>query len=409
MSEELRPRLLLIHRYVQPDIPTYGWILPQIARSASQAGYDVTIFSTLPSYTSASKPGASRREEMDGFIIERVGVPFWSAGDLGRAFAGLLFSLRAFFRVLLGRYNVVMCATAPPVLLARLVSAAATLRRATFIYHCQDIHPEISAAEPPVRWPFVKRLLQSLDRRTCEVASRIIVLSEDMRASIAATRGVPPERVEVINNFRIVKDEETDEELVRSYLATDRNGGAFRIVFSGNLGRFQGLSSLIDGMALARTDRPLQLIFVGRGAAERALRAQAERENLDVRFLGHLSKGTADRIVAACDLAVISLSKDLIRYAYPSKTFDYLDAGTMILAIAEPESALASLIVQNGLGFVAEPGEVDQIARAIESAVETEWTSERRRSAIETCASLFDSAATKRRWRDLFKAVRPHG
>ena len=52
-------------------------------------------------------------------------------------------------------------------------------------------------------------------------------------------------------------------------MSRDRDG-ELQLVFAGNLGRYQGLMSLVqDLQAVARPDRPVRLTFMGTGKAAR--------------------------------------------------------------------------------------------------------------------------------------------
>src|SRR5699024_5609558 len=135
-------------------------------------------------------------------LVQRVSLPSDRRGRYQQAVNAVLFPVAVFFRVLISRgYDVVMCSTFPPVLLGALVSLAARLKRAQFIYHCMDLHPEIGSLSGEFRAPWVYRLLMRIDLRTCRRATAIVVLSDDMRDVLTARDPGLAERIHVINNF----------------------------------------------------------------------------------------------------------------------------------------------------------------------------------------------------------------
>lgn len=410
-SRATRPKALIVHRYVAPDIPAYGWMLLEIGGAARRAGYDVEIFSTQPSYVRGAATGdLPAREVRSGIVVFRIRLPFWSMGDFGKAVSGAWFSARVFFRALLRKYDVVMAATTPPVVVARAASIAARLRGSVFVYHCQDIHPEIAEGQGLFRWKALIRFFQWMDRKTCESAEQIVVLSSDMQKTLVESRGIAPEKVHVINNFLFGERGEQALapalERARELLRGER--GRFNIVFSGNLGRFQGLEALMDGISLCDFANSIDLIFVGSGSAESILKRRAEQEGPSIQFLGRQPKSVADCLISLADLAVISLRPGLIKYAYPSKTLDYLAAGTPILAIVERESDLAQMIIEHGFGFVATPGQQDGIVRALEAAVATRKSSAVRNDMRALAEIEFGKKAVVQRWQMRFESLIEH-
>lgn len=405
------PKILFIHRYVEPDIPSYGWMLPKIAEAAVAAGYEAEVFSTRPSYREASRAiQAHAREQRAGVFIRRVSLPLWGTGDFAKAIAGSWFAVRAFFRALRGDYEIVMAATTPPVILARAVSIAARLRRKCFIYHCQDIHPEIAGNEGLFKWTSLRQVFRWLDKQTCHAAARIVVLSQDMRQALCTNRCVAQEKVHVINNFRFNTSNTIDVDALNQALQlVGPSNTGFRLVFAGNLGRFQGLDALIDGLASAEVGRVIELIFIGTGIAEASLRGRILNDHFRLRFLGQQPKPVADAIVATADLAIISLCKGLIRYAYPSKTIDYLAAGVGIMAVVEPDSELGQMISGNGFGVVAQPGNPDVIGSALKAGLErVGQRADLKRSMQIFAEQEFGCVSVLPRWQALFASMDAH-
>jgi len=62
----------------------------------------------------------------------------------------------------------------------------------------------------------------------------------------------------------------------------------------------------------------------------------------------------------------VSLSPGLIRYVYPSKTFGYLAAGVPLLVCVEHDSELAQTVIDEGVGWVAAPGDAASLHAALE-------------------------------------------
>jgi hypothetical protein len=117
-------------------------------------------------------------------------------------------------------------------------------------------------------------------------------------------------------------------------------------------------------------------------------------------FLPHQPLETAIAAMRVCDFGVVSLSANVYRFAYPSKSSMYLSAGCPLLALVEPESELARTIQRYGLGYVAASRSVAHIADTIVKAAvgRGRWTPERRRQIEQTCRDLYDQRRMLAAW-----------
>lgn len=393
-------RVLAIHRYYWPDTPPYASLLREIVRRWSEAGHEVTVLSTQPSYKpELAIPHRPKVEQTDGVTVRRMSFAPDRSGRVARILNLVRFPLAVAARVLFGaKCDVVMCSTAPPVVLGWCVSVAARLRGAKFVYHCMDIHPEIGALSGEFRARPVYALLSYLDKQTCRRASVIVVLSEDMRDALLARDPAIADRIVILNNFDLPT---YDESAVASPL---ERGDRSRLVFAGNVGRFQGLEALAEAV-LARGEDDLELVLMGEGAAKAAVAALVSQAPEAVRtrvtLLPHGPAAAARALVASADFGVVSLTPDVIRYAYPSKTATYLSEGTPILALVETDSELARNAVSGGYGFATEPSDRAGIEAVLDRIAAREPDGPDREAARTAWRDHFSADVLLARWDDL--------
>lgn len=342
-----RVKILLTHRYFWPDTPPYASILHSIGASLAEAGHEVEVFSTMPSYRDAGRAG--RRERESGMSITRMrSFVEKSGGPVKRAANAGLYCGGLFVHVLRTKPQVVMASTFPPVIAAWTASLAARIVGAQFVYHMQDIHPEVSAHSGGGlgKWPFL-HVLRAMDNASLKRASAIVVLSQDMAETLQA-RGLGKLPIHVINNFAL--DTHDHYEAVPPELR--KPPGRRRAIFAGNLGRFQNLPLLVDGIARCFDAHPdLELMFLGDGAAERELR-RLWGDHPQVRFAPFLPYAAARKLISEADVGLVSLNRDIYRVSYPSKLATYLGLGLPVLVLVEPESDLARSVESQGLGAV---------------------------------------------------------
>lgn len=401
MTAAPRPlRVLVVHRYFWPDTPPYASMLRDIAERWAEDGHAVDVLSTQPSYKPGSAiPRRPRVERVGRLRVRRVGL----LREHGRRAARLLnvawFPVRTALAVLLRRrpYDVVMTSTVPPVLLAGLTCRAARARGGRFVYHCMDIHPEIGRISGDFANPLLYRLLLRVDRATCRRAAAVVVLSTDMAASVR--RRGSTARTVVVNNF------ELGARADGAHPSAPGADGRLRIVFTGNVGRFQGLETVLD--ALGRTRAPVSLTIMGEGASVGALREQAAGlSGAPVTFLPHGDVAAARALIASADLGLVSLTSGIYRYAYPSKTMTYLAEGCPVLAVLEPDAELADLLRRDGLGVTAPAGDADALAAVLDRLSADPDELGRIRETARRCGpAAFDKSATLEQWSELLETV----
>jgi glycosyltransferase involved in cell wall biosynthesis len=358
-------KLLLTHRYFWPDSAPYAAMLRTLADSFANHGHEVHIFTSIPSYRESIS--APAYETCGKLTVRRTWVFREDrANPLIRGLNLLIYSVRLFLHVLRVRPDVVSASTFPPVAAAWFASLAARITGARFVYHMQDIHPEVSKfSGGRLGRGVVGRLLTWLDNQTLRRASAVVVLSEDMANTLRA-RGIAGLPLHVINNFLL------DNFGVSAAPPADlrKPAGKRRVIFAGNLGRFQNLPLLAEGVATCFRSFPdLELFFLGDGALLPELKARWTG-NDQVRFAPFLPFSEARQLIAESDVGLVSLSPDIYRVSYPSKVLTYLGLGVPVLAVVEPNSMVARDIRDVGLGAVPDSNSPEDIGQALASLLD---------------------------------------
>ena len=394
-------RILLVHRYFWPDTPPYASMLRTIAEHLAANGHEVTVYTAQPSYGGSElHEELPNKEQIGPITVTRARLLDETPSQVVRRVVNLvLFSAQVSINIVRnGRYDVVMAATTPPVLVAFCARLASKQAGSSFIYHMQDIYPEVLAAEGTESLPARHRLLRRLDSVTTRKADRVVVLSKDMVDTLEKRH--PTTNAHVINNFLPDKTHTTSE--VSELARTSWRQASYQVVFAGNLGNFQGLDAVIDAfMLLSERSVNAHLVLLGSGVAEKDLKRRAASIlGETVFFPGRVSQEHAEQVVSASDLALVTLNPGVIQAAFPSKTMTYLSCGTPVLAAVEPWSELAELLSTEEVGATCalEPG---ALSIAIESMVER--SHEIDSASVNAVAERYASAASRvPQWAALF-------
>jgi len=356
-------KVLLTHRFFWPDTAPYAVMLRAIGDALAEAGHEVHVLSSMPSYRSETRPSETPRSETRGALkVQRIRVFGDEKRNPSRRLANVvLYCWALFVTVLRLRPGVVTASTFPPVAAAWSASLAARIVGAKFIYHMQDIHPELSVySGGRLGRGLAKRLMLWLDNQTLRRSAAIVVLSQDM-ADTLAERRLGPLPVHIINNFSLDLSGETEEPPAE----LRKRPGRRRVIFAGNLGRFQNLPQMAEGVSQLFAEFPdLELFFLGDGTALAELK-RLWGDHPQVGFGPFLPFAQAKSLIAEANVGLVSLEQNLYRVAYPSKIASYLSLGVPVLALVEPHSGIAAQITDENLGATASVENPDDVASAL--------------------------------------------
>ena len=395
-----RQHIVLIHRYFYPDTPPYAAILREIALNLGAAGNRVTVLTCQPSYNRSVVSRAPARERLGPLVtVRRWSVLDDRASSARKALNLVWFCLRLALAVpLLGTVDRVMAASTPPVVLARVASWVASVKRAEFVYHHQDIYPEVAVCGGQLGEGLWTRLVREADARTDRRASRVVVLSGDM-SRLIASRGVDPARVAVINNFDPWRLEGAATELVPSE--------RLRVVYAGNLGRFQNLDTVFSTLGeLAGNDR-LEFHFIGDGPLRGRLEEVVASLGLaHVHVHGYLEPDRlAEVLRCETDVGLVTLTSGVVQAAYPSKTMSYLRNGVPVVALVESGTDLVRQLESYGAGWAAAPGQPGALTNVLARLTnDRAGVTSARGRAREMYACEFSQEVAMPKWRDVLTA-----
>jgi glycosyltransferase involved in cell wall biosynthesis len=287
----------------------------------------------------------------------------------------------------------------------------ALLSGARFVYHKQDIYPEVVTG--PGILPNGRRasLLRRIDSHTDRAADRVVVLSDDM-AETTKARGVWPHRIAVINNFDPWAADPDRPLGGASSNARRSSVDALNVVFAGNLGRFQNLETVIDAAALLRDEPSVHFHFFGGGALGTALAERATSEGLaSAHFHGYRPPAEVAAFLRdEADIGIVSLARGVVYAAFPSKTMSYLRQGCPVLALVEPNSSLAQMVEDSGAGFQVNPTDSNALAAELLrlSAHRSDLRDAGKRAA-DLYVDRFSQSRQLASWSQLFESLQGQG
>ena len=333
-------KIAIVSRSFWPENPAIGEALLLLAESLSKEAKPVVLtqvskgfakklknagrgqdvnFATLPAFTDSSSPMILRVSEL------------------------LLFTGFTFTSLVWHRPDKVYVATNPPVFTPLAVRWYCELFNKKFVYHLQDIHPEITSIVTGKN-NFLTRMLERIDTKTIVKATTVITLTEQMQSYISK-RTAKNLNIKLLPNPSVQDAKQVDS-------ANERIKG---FVFCGNAGRLQRIPLLLDSIKrYIQEDGKLPFVYAGGGIYSEAIQELADQYQ-NVSYLGVLPASEASSLLHQYSFGLMPIEDEVTKYAFPSKSSSYIFSGCQVIAVCGKDTSVADWVDSHQLGYVAEP------------------------------------------------------
>ena len=353
-----KKRIIISHRYIYPDKSHCSLILYNIAKHLNYDGYCVKIISSYPSYRKNSSKIKISKEKIKDLSVERINLANESTSMFKRIINSILLGLFLIKKSFFFKPDLIVVTSIPPILGGFFGILCKKIFKCKLIYFCMDIHPEIGLISNDYKNNILKKFFFLLDNYTCSKTDKIIVHSSDMKASLI-DRGVQyKDKILIINNFAKQNNVSITK---KKYTKLD---GFLKIIYAGNIGRFQSLENILIAMKLIN-NKNIELNIVGEGSKKNELENFSKKNNLNVNFLGYLSQNKIADLIDISDICLVTLMPEIYKYAYPSKIMTYLSRGKPIIATVELDSEIANSIINEKYGYVVNQNDYNSLAKLL--------------------------------------------
>jgi len=355
-------RVLFVSRYYWPELIGSAPFSTDIAEWLAAHGRPTTVVSGLPHYPHddvfpAYRDGRCRRETVCGVEVERLSAgPPQGGSALARIANEAEFLLRGLATLVTGRVSrhPVVLALCPSILSVAL-GVAARRRGGVCVAVVHDIQSGL-AEKLGMGGSRMGRLMRAAERLILNRTDLVAVLSSEMKDQLRSIGVTVP--IEVIPLW-------VDTDHIQPVPAVARP--VVKVLYSGNLGRKQGLGQVVE-LARELADRRLDIEIVLRGDGNQAgeLLAEIRRLGLSNIQLAELQPNEAlGTALAAGDIHLVPQRPDAAAFAVPSKVFNIMAVGRPFVATALPDSVLWRLQRQSGAFLCVPPDDPPTFAEAV--------------------------------------------
>lgn len=373
-----RVRVIILNQFFYPDHSATSQLMTDLAESLVERGVEVTALAGRGRYNGGERLPSS--EIYKGVRIERAwATGFGKKSSLGRVSDYLSFYLGASWKLLrLPKHDLVMALTTPPLigLVAVLIGRLRGMRQVALV---QDIYPDVAIALGALGEKRVAtRFLDRLSRLMLRKSDRIIVLGECMRERILAKAGErAASRIDVIHNWADGDEIKPLCDEKSPFVAEHHLDGKFVLLFSGNFGRVNDFSTVLEAARLLGDRNDILFLFIGEGVKAAEIENFSRAHGLaNILTLPYQPRAALRYSLAAGQASLVTLADGLAGLSVPSKTYAVLAAGRPILFVGDLRSDVARIILENDCGAVVASGESQRLAQII-----LEWSEDGKKLA----------------------------
>jgi glycosyltransferase involved in cell wall biosynthesis len=361
-------RILVVSQYFWPE----AFIINDLVRKLAQDGHCVVVATGKPNYpTGKISEGYSRggvQFEMFADKVTVVRIPIIPRGNgsafslvknyLSFAFSGLL---RLPWLVRRTPFDVVLVFAVSPLTAAIPGILLRKCKRAHLVLWVQDLWPESLAATGLVKNRLVLSAVATMVRWIYRCSDTLLVQSMAFFEPIS--KYADEKKVRYFPNFAPETYDHATSALpdnVRSAL-----DGGFTVVFAGNMGKVQSLSTILDAARALRDYPDIRIVFVGTGSEAASIRQIVDEERLaNVHFTGLLERALMPTVFKRADVLLVTLTDSpVLSRTIPSKVQSYMQAGRPILGSLNGEGART--ITNAGAGLAVPAGDSMALATSI--------------------------------------------
>lgn len=372
-----RKNLLIYAHYYYPDVASTGQILTELAEGLKDS-FHTTVICTVPSYTGKISQYYRKHkyyfENINGVDVLRIRVPeFRKNFALSRIYNILSYFLSAIsatFRV--ERQDYVFTISQPPILGGMLGVIGKRVKRAKLIYNIQDFNPEQIQAVEFTHNKLLLGLMMALDKHSCRLADKVIVVGRDMVETLQNRFADLPTYAYInnwINEKEIVPLPAADERVMQF---KEKYGlqGKFVVMYSGNIGLYYDLVNIVKVIKEFREFTDVVFAFIGEGSVLEELKGlQREYEITNMVFIPYQDKNSLVYSLNAGDVHFVVNARGIKGVSVPSKLYGVMAAGKPVLGVLEEESEARLIVDEAKCGLSVSPGDYQAIYQLIETFI----------------------------------------
>ena len=368
-------KVILLSLNYTPELIGIGPYSAGTAQALADAGHQVHVICGKPYYpqwrvADRYRGGLYHSNVEQNIQVTRCAhyVPSRPTG-LKRLIHHISFAITILWPLL--RYGVsqrpdVIMATAPSIIAAVAGRVIAYLCGARFWLHVQDFELEAAQATGLLKQGFpAVGLMAACEKHLLKSADVVSSISPKMCQHLAA-KGVCAERIIEFPNWadgNCLSPRSRNTKLRKNWHLGERSVA----LYSGSLGRKQGLAIILEMAKKLRHRNDLVFVICGDGPEKHSLECEAAQ--LPNCFIKPLQpRENLAELLATADVFLLPQLCEVADLVLPSKLSNMLAAGRPIIATAQEGTGLHSELYE--VGIITPPGDAESMADALQGLID---------------------------------------
>mgnify|MGYP001022086464 CR=1 FL=1 len=404
-------RILFITNYYPPEIGAASHLFYELARELSRREHRVTVLTGFPRYNvggrTFSKDELASLDARDNIRVVRVKTPtFRKESKIARGIEH--FTVSALFALAgsLGKQDVALIYS-PPLTLGLTGDFFRRSRGIPYIINVQDLFPQSAIDLGVLNNRLLVRMFEGIERYVYRRACFVTVHSEG-NAEHVIRKGAPSGCVVVVPNWvntNEIAPGERDNAFRRSagYSPED-----FVVSFAGTMGFSQDIDIVLEAAKHLSSIPRIKFLLVGDGVEKARLVEKAGEMSLgNLQFLPMQPKERYPEVLAASDVSLVTLKKEVLTPVVPSKLLSIMASGRPVIASMNLYGDAPTIIQRSGCGVCVPAGDAEEFAAAIRSLWENEAIRlEMGKRGREFVVREFSVGACASKYEELFRAAK---
>lgn len=364
--------VLFITNYFPPEIGAASHLFYDLAEGISKKGHGVTVVTGFPKYNvnkeklpERYRSGFYFREVMGGTNVIRLrtipfpqGIP--AARGLDHFTLAIIFLLGG---LLSGKQDVILIYS-PPLTLGISAYIQSRLKGIPFVVNVQDLFPQNAIDLGMLKNKHLINMFEAIERFVYRKVDAITVHSEGNREHVIR-KGGAPSKVIVIPNM-VDTDFITPMNKYNSFREEHGLGDKFIVSFAGTMGYSQDLDVVLECAQKLKEEKDILFLLVGGGAEKkRLIEKSQELSPNNVKFLPMQPKEKYPQVLAASDVSLVTIKKNVNTPVVPSKILSIMASGRPVVGCMNLTGDAPKLIEKANCGYCIEAENPEKLAKII--------------------------------------------
>lgn len=371
------PKKVLIYSLdFYPDHSGISIYSTDFAKYCKENNLDVTVITGFPFYPDWKKNKTDqfqffRTDVYDNIKILRgyIYVPKKPSSSK-RIIHELSFLLFAFFNSFFVKKPDFVIAFTTPVLLGALASFMNRFWKAKLIINVQDFQIEAATSLGMLKESTLLKYLEKIEKWSYNNATYVSSISQSMVALIAEKKNITKEKILFWPNWidNIPTDKPIEKGVFRRKIGVSL--GKKIIAYAGNIGKKQGLESLVDLAFDFKENTDVIFLIIGNGAASPEIEEYAATKKLsNLQFFPFLNSEEYQYFLKDIDLFFIPQIKIPFDVYFPSKLLGIMSVGVPLIIYTDKESELYKTLGFNQTTVVCNYGNKNELNQKVQMAL----------------------------------------